>query len=1162
MHHSDFVHLHNHTQFSLLDGMLRLDQLFKRAAEYKMPAVAMTDHGNMFGAVDFYKKALKAGLKPILGCEVYIAPGSRFERKSTRGISDAAYHLILLIKNDKGYKNLAKLVTAGFLEGFYYRPRIDKEILRQHSEGLIALSACLKGEVSQHILRGNMDAAMTTASEFREIMDEDSYYIEIMDHGMDDQKEVNKGLLELSKKLELPLVATNDAHYLEQKHARAQEILLCLQTGKTLNDAKRMQFSTDQFYFKPPDEMKAIFQEHPEAIQNTIRIAEKCNFDMEINKQFHLPHYQVPSDSTLDSFLDNLAHRGLEKRFKKMKESGEEISPETEEFYKKRLETELKIIKEMNFSGYFLIVWDFIDYAFRHDIPVGPGRGSAAGSLVAYTLRITNIDPLKYNLLFERFLNPERVSMPDIDIDFCMDKREQVIKYVNEKYGRENVCQIITFGSMNAKGVIRDVGRVLDMPYGDVDRIAKLVPNRLNIKLAEAISEEPKLQELSKKDAQVSSLLDFSLALEGLSRHCSTHAAGVVISPKPLVEYLPLYKGGKDEIVTQFTMGCIDDLGLLKMDFLGLRTLTVIDKAVRLIRDNGKGENFDANEISLEDSKTYELLSDARTLGVFQLESGGMRDLVKKIKPNCFEDIIALLALYRPGPLNSGMVDDFIQVKHGKKEQKFEVPELKEILKHTNGVILYQEQVMRIAVILAGFSMGMADLLRRAMGKKKAEEMADMRVKFVEGAKKNKIPEKKATRIFELMEHFAGYGFNKSHSAAYALISYQTAYLKAHYPLEFMASLISSDMDNTDKVIQYINECREMGISILPPDLNKGVKDFTVTGNSICFGLAAIKNVGSNAIESICSFRDKEGEFESLRHFCESVDSRTVNKRVIESLIKCGAFDTINMKRAELMADLPTAMELGQQTQKDRSLGQMGLFGSEEIAASGPSSTNGREVPPWTERERLANEKETLGFYITGHPLESHLKELKQFSDYTSQNVFEAVKDETIHIGGIVGKVKVIVVKQGKQKGRKMANIMLEDMEGQVEVTVFASTYEEAAPYLEGMEPILITGNLDRENDPPKILAQKVVPLTEAKKGWEGNITVRLHTAGLDREALVNLKKILLKHKGGKECLLNFYLPDNRKIAMRTDHRIRITPSEELVSEIEELVGEHSVYFG
>ncbi len=1127
-----------------------------------MPAIAMTDHGNMFGAVDFFLQAKEHGIKPIIGCEVYVAPKSRSEKTTIAGLPDASYHLILLARNEAGYKNLSKLITKPFFEGFYYKPRIDKELLSQYSEGLIALSSCLKGELSRLLAVGKMEEAINTASFYKGTMGEGNYYLEIQDQGIEGQREITKEIIKIGKKLSIPLVATNDCHYLEQKDARAQEILLCIQTGKTLLDEKRMKFTGDQFYFKSPDEMKTLFKEIPQAISNTIKIAEHCNLDMHFDK-IHLPHYDVPHDSTLDSLLGELARHGMEKRLQKNQllliadAKNQKKDRDIMSTYKERLDEELKTIKKMNFSGYFLIVWDFIDYSKRNNIPVGPGRGSAAGSLVAYCLGITDIDPLKYGLLFERFLNPERVSMPDIDIDFCMNKRSQVIDYVTKKYGKDNVSQLITFGSMSAKAVVRDVGRVFNMPYGEVDKIAKLIPNRINIKLKEAIEEEPKLKELQTKNEQVKDMLDIALTLEGLPRHASTHAAGVVISPKPLTEFLPLYKGTNDEVVTQFAMGNIEKLGLLKMDFLGLKTLTVIDMTLKKIKKI-EGKEIGLDFIPLDDAETFKKLSEAKTLGVFQLESRGMRDLLRKMKPNSFEDIIALLALFRPGPLNSGMVDDYIKRKHGTIPEKYDLPQLKNILHETHGVILYQEQVMKLASELAGFSLGGADLLRRAMGKKKPEVMMELRGKFVSGALHNKIPKEKAGKMFDLMEHFAGYGFNKSHSAAYAMIAYQTAYLKSHYPVEFLASLLTCDMDNTDKVILYINECREMGIQVLPPDVNESHKDFTVVKNSIRFGLAAVKNVGQSAIEAILKAREKQERFSSLHEFCQKVDQRTVNKRVIESLVKCGAFDSTGAKRWELMSDLPGAMESAQRIQKDREYGQKGLFGFDEIYESTHKSGNGKtNVNPWEENETLAYEKETLGFYITGHPLANQKRQLDRFTNCNSQNISEMNNGRQINIGGIIIKVRTQMTK----KGKIMAYITLEDLAGFVEIIVFPDIYKATEPVLKTDNSILVKGHIDTSTETIKIIAKDIMLLSEAAENWTGKIHVNIQTAGLEADFLEKIKSVLAAHRGKNDVLLHLIFPDGKSISMNTSSQLKVAPDDKLILEIEELLGKDSICF-
>jgi DNA polymerase III subunit alpha len=947
-------------------------------------------------------------------------------------------------------------------------------------------------------------------------------------------------------------VATNNCHYLEKKDFRAHEIMLCLQTGKTIHDPYRMQYPSDEYYFKSPEEMVELFKEVPEAIENTVKIAERCNLEMDFDK-LNFPDYPVPESYTLESYLEEKARSGLQERMDIMTERGVAFDKEA---YEDRLKVELGIIRDMGYPGYFLIVWDFIDHARSQSIPVGPGRGSAAGSVVAYALKITDIDPLKYNLLFERFLNPERVSMPDIDIDFCIEGREKVIDYVTEKYGGEqNVSQIITFGSMNAKGVLRDVGRVLDLTYGEVDKIAKLVPNRLNITLEEAFKEEPKFGELKKENEKVAELLEIALSLEGLPRHCSTHAAGVVISSKPLTQFLPLYKGGNDEVVTQFSMTNVEKLGLLKMDFLGLKTLTVIDNALRLIKQS-QDVDLDIAAIPLDDPDTFKLLCEGRTLGVFQLESSGMRDLLKKMKPDCFEDVIALLALYRPGPLESGMVDDYVKRKHGTMEEKYDLPELKDILKETHGVILYQEQVMNIASVLAGFSLGDADILRRAMGKKKAEEMAAQRQKFMDGCREKKRPEKKADKIFSLMEKFSGYGFNKSHSAAYAQVSYQTAYLKAHYPLEFFGALITSDMDNTDKVLRYIHDCRENKIKVQPPDVNFSTKDFSISEDKLVFGLGAIKNVGSAAIDSIIATRKEQGQFSSFRNFCESVDLRQTNKRVLESLIKSGACDSLGESRSGKMKNLQSTMEMAQANQRDRQLGQSSMFEVFEEQVDS-KATDQEEVEEWGEQERLKYEKESIGFYITGHPLDGYVKDLAWFTDANSATIGETGHARSVSLAGIPMKV----LPKTTRKGDKMAIVTLEDLHGSVEVILWPETFAASEALLQSEQPLLVKGKVDAEGSLPKVIAEEVHPLSEAKNRWKGKVHIHLRTPGLEKETLLEIKNVLAAHKGNNETLIHFNFPDDKTKTIRVEENLRIQPSDEVIRGIEAILGEEAIRF-
>jgi DNA polymerase-3 subunit alpha len=872
---ADFVHLHLHTQYSLLDGAIRIPDLIARAKEYKMSSVAMTDHGNLFGAMDFYSSVQAGGLKPIIGCEVYVAPGDRFE-KSSRSGEQKSYHLILLCENEKGYRNLCKLVTLGYFEGFYYKPRIDKSLLEKYNEGLICLSGCLSSELADLALAGHENKLVETASWFRDVFSQDRYYLELQENGLEEQRKFNRALLELSNKVDINLVATNDCHYLDQKDHRAHEILLCIQTGKQLEDTSRMSFDSDQFFFKSPERMVSDFRYSPEAIKNTRIIAERCSLLLEFGK-IHMPRFDLGTGETLRERFSKDAREGLQHRMRKELSSGGLTEKEAEK-YSERLEHEINLIQEMGFSGYFLIVADFINFARRNDIPVGPGRGSAAGSLAAYSLGITDIDPIKYKLLFERFLNPERKSMPDIDVDFCTDGREKVIEYVSNKYGKEKVAQIITFGRMQAKAVVRDVARVLGFPYSEADQIAKLIPDALKMTLERALKEEPRLKEMMERSDMVGDLINTAKSLEGLSRHASTHAAGIVISDSPLVERLPLYRGNNDETLTQFDMTWIEKIGLVKFDFLGLKTLSVIDRTLRLIQKT-KGSKLDLNSIPLDDQMTFERLSRGETLGVFQLESSGMRDVLTKFKPTVFEDLIAILALYRPGPLESGMVDDFINRKHGRIPIEYPLPELEPILKETYGVIVYQEQVMSIATALANYTLGEADLLRRAMGKKKLAEMAEQKNRFEKGALKNKIDPEKASYIFDLMEKFAGYGFNKSHSAAYAMVTYQTAYLKTHYPAEFMAAQLSLESGNSDKITVYLQECRDMGIQILPPQVNESFEDFHVSEGRIVFGLSAVKNVGENAVSSIIETREDTGPFCSLQDFTRRVEGRKVKKK-------------------------------------------------------------------------------------------------------------------------------------------------------------------------------------------------------------------------------------------------------------------------------------------
>lgn len=1146
MTHSDFVHLHLHTQYSLLDGACLLENLIQKIKDSKMPACAITDHGNMFGAIEFYDLAMKNGIKPIIGSEVYIAPDSRFE-KSSHGIQDASFHLILLAKNETGYRNLMKLVSIGFLEGFYYRPRIDKEVLAKHKEGLICTTACLKGEVPHLIYTKQLIQARKVVDEYKNIFGKDNFYLEIQDNLIPEQDVVNRELIKMAKDMDIGLVATNDVHYLEPEHARAHETLLCIQTQTTLDDPNRMRLSTDEFYFKSKAEMSRTFGDlAPEALKNTIAIAEKCNLELDF-KIAHLPNYKAPEGKTSAGYLRELVHDGLQKKY-----------PEGTDEIKKRVEHELKVIENFGYTSYFLIAWDFVHYAKESGIPVGPGRGSAAGSVVSYALGITSIDPLKYDLLFERFLNPERISLPDIDIDFCYERRGEVIDYVVKKYSKENVAQVITFGTMMARAVIRDTGRALGIAYSDVDKIAKLVPNDLNITLSHALEQEPELRNLYKSDPKIAQLIETSLVLEGLTRHASTHAAGVVISEEPLVNHVPLYKIQDGQITTGYPMTSLEKIGLLKMDLLGLRTLTVVSEAIKIIRRT-KGIDLDIEKLSLEDKKTYKLLSNAESIGVFQLESSGMRDLLKKLRPERFEDIIALLALFRPGPIGSGMLDDFMKRKHGEIKIRYDHHLLEPILEETYGVILFQEQAMRIASNLAGFSLAQADNLRRAMAKKTPEVMVQMREHFVNGCAKNNIDRKSASKIFDHIEFFAGYGFNKSHSAAYAMISYRTAYLKANFPVEFMTALLTSEKDNLDKITVYINEAVRMGIKVLPPDVNESFANFTVVGDSIRFGLWAVKNVGEGAIDSIINMRQKSGKFKSIYDFTEKVDSRLVNRKVLESLIKCGALDSLGLYRSQLSAMIDKALEVAGGIQKDRMKGQFSFFDKFEDEENFKKTFQEiPNIPEWPENQLLAHEKELLGFYITNHPLARFEKMLDVYSTCSTVDLRNRSDGEELILGGILSKVKFTTTRKTKEK---MAIVTLEDLEGTVEVLVFPITFQKAANLIKQDAIVFVKGRVSLREEEPKIIAGEVAALDTVRMKYTRSVIIDLLTAGLEAMTLDRLKKVLSRYPGRIPVYLNFTKPDGGRTLVSIARNFSVEPHEGMIRDIEKIFGRDVVNF-
>ncbi|MFC1674772.1 DNA polymerase III subunit alpha [Candidatus Omnitrophota bacterium] len=1140
MPHSEFVHLHLHTQFSLLDGACRIPELLTLAHNYKMDSLAITDHGSMFGAIDFYTAAQQKGIKPIIGCEVYIAPKSRLD-KSFKSADDASNHFIILARDESGYQNLMKLVSIGYLEGFYYRPRIDKVCLAQHAKGLIGLSACLKGEIPSLIRQKRFNDALKAADEFSQILGKDNFYLELQENLIPEQTIVNQGLVKVSKELNLPKVATNDVHYLKKEHARAHEALLCIQTQTTLDDPNRMRFQTDEFYFKSPQEMIQAFREIPEAIANTCKIADRCNLELDFDK-VHLPKYTPPDGQTKDGFLQELCSLGLKKRPIQVTQS-----------VKDRLEHELKIIKDMGFTSYFLIVWDFIHYAKSNNIPVGPGRGSAAGSLVSYLLSITDIDPLKYDLLFERFLNPQRLGLPDIDIDFCYEKRQQVIDYVTDKYGRENVAQIITFGTMQARAVVRDVGRVMGMSYAEVDRIAKMIPPEFNITLREALEKEAELKNLYKNDPAVKQLIEYALSLEGLNRHASVHAAGVVIADKPLNEYMPLFKTNDGQITTGLSMTALEKIGLLKVDFLGLRTLTVIEHTLEIVKET-KADAINVLDIPLDDKLTYELLSSAQTHGVFQLESSGMRDLLKKLRPYCFEDLIALLALYRPGPIGSGMLDDFMQRRHNRVPIKYLHPKLEPILESTHGIMVYQEQIMKTASELAGFSLTQADILRRAMSKKIPEIMEQQRKNFVLGCEKNEIKGSVANRIFDLIEYFSGYGFNKSHSAAYALTSYRTAYLKANFPIEFMTALLNSEFNNTDKIVEYIAEAGRMGINVLTPNINESNAHFRVIDpGTIRFGLMAVKNVGRGAIESIVQAR-QEGSFSSLEDLCKRIDSRLTNKKVLESLIKCGAMDSFDMSRAQMVANLGKVIEYASKIQKEKSRGQLSFF-DQDLQQNGfkGASLELTHVKEWPEPQLLAFEKDMLGFYVSGHPLARYAQQLRRFTSASIADLGQLTDGQDIKVVGLISKIKYTTT---RAKQEKMAILKIEDLRGVVELLVFPVSFQKVHRYIQPNTVVMVRGRLSLREDAPKIVVNDLFPIDEIYRLITG---VNINLSGIRENLFESLKELISASPGKIPIFLQLDTPAKSRVQLVVGEGLYVQPSEKLMQDIESLIGEEKL---
>ncbi|MDZ7859713.1 MAG: DNA polymerase III subunit alpha [Candidatus Krumholzibacteriota bacterium] len=1138
MSNAGFIHLHNHSEYSLLDGAIRIRDLVKRASDMGMTAVGLTDHGNMYGAVPFYREALRVGIKPIVGMETYLARDGIDKRgKDAQKKND---HLVLLVKNNTGYKNLLKLSSIAYTKGFYYKPRIDLDILETYSEGLIGLSGCIQGSIAKLLYAGKKDEAVIFARRLESIFHEGDFFIEIQNHGIERELLLIPKLTDLARDLKLPLVATNDCHYCGAEEHEAHDVLLCLQTGKDLDDENRVLRSNPETYLKSPEQMEALFTDHKEALRNTLNIAERCNLKLK-DKKTQLPKSPIPSQfASPDEYLEHLVMEGAG-----------EVLGEINDDVIERIKYELEIIREMGFSSYFLIVWDIVKFAKEAGIAVGPGRGSAAGSLVCYILGITSINPLENELIFERFLNPERVSMPDIDIDFCDNRRQEVIDHVVSTYGKENVCQIITFGRMAARAVIRDVGRVLRVPYGEVDKLAKMIPAQPGVNLSDAIKDVPELKNLYNNDKSIKKLLDLSLSLEGLARHASTHAAGLVITPTPLVNHVPLYRSSKGEITTQYEMKILDSIGLLKIDILGLKTLSHIQNVLILIEKH-EGLKLSIEDIPIEDPETFKFLGEGKTVAVFQLESEGMRELLKKIQPTNFGDVTAINALYRPGPLGSNMVTDFIKCKHGKKKITYEHPMLEPILKDTYGVILYQEQVMRVASDLAGFSMGQADILRRAMGKKKKSIMSQQKELFVKGAVERGINEKIADRIFELMAHFAGYGFNKSHSAAYAMVSMQTAYLKVHYPAAFMAAAMTNDMGNTDRLMILLEECHNLEIVLRGPDVNSSGKEFDLSNGEITYGLVAIKNMGVPAAEAIVDAR-KDGPFVDLYDLCERVNLRSINRRALESMIRSGATDSLPGTRSQKMATLDTILAHAQKRQSERDRGQtfLGFFENPSMS----DMIELEDVPPWDESERLKNEKESLGFYFSGHPLDSYKGVLSHIVNTESCALSEKKSKKNVVIAGLITSVRVILDRRGKS----MAFVGMEDFLGSFEVIVFSSCYQSCREELREENLVVIKGKISsKDRGESKVIADKIFSIDSALNYLSGKVCLSLRSELFNEKELLSLKQTVSRFPGKKELFFKWCKNGDNKFSVRS-RSYSVSPSLEFVRSLEKITGVENV---
>lgn len=1145
---ASFVHLHNHTHYSLLDGASRIGDLATTAKAYDMPAIAMTDHGNMFGAVEFYKTVKDAGLQPIIGCELYLAPGSRKEKRPIRGgaRADQTTHFVVLAKNTTGYKNLMKLTSAGYLEGFYYKPRIDMELLEKHNEGLIALSACAKGPIANLVVDGQIEQARAKCRELHDIFGK-NFYLEIQDHGLDFDKPINNAMIDFSREQDIPIVATNDAHYINRGDAPAQDVLVCIQTGKELNDPKRLKLATDSLYFKTADEMDQLFGHVSGALQNTLAISDLIDFELEMGT-FKFPHFPLPEGyDDPNVYLRKLSLEGMKTKY-------QTVTPELTS----RLEYELGIINQMGYPSYFLIVADIARFAAEQGIPLMT-RGSALGCMVAYVLGITNIDPISYGLLFERFLNPERVSMPDIDIDLADRERDRVINYVVEKYGKSNVAQIITFGTMGAKAAIRDVGRVLGMSYGDVDRVAKLVPTELKITLDRAIDQVPELQQMSENGTAESQLIQYAKTLEGLARHASVHAAGLVITPGELTDFVPLYKpSNKDTIVTQYSGEVMEDIGLIKMDFLGLQNLSVIQDTVETIKGL-TGDEIVLDEIALDDQETMDLFRRGETTGIFQFHSGWLHDFLRRLQPDSIDDLIAMNALCRPGPLNGGVVDDYIDRKHGRKAVTYHHVVMEEALRETYGLIVYQEQAMQIARDMAGYTLGRADFLRKAMSKKQPEVMAEERRSFIEGALKKGVERSVAEEVFSLIEYFGGYAFNKSHSAGYAVLAFQEAFLKVHYPVAFMAALLSNSMSNTEEIVVLINECRKMGIDVLPPDVNASNNTFIVEGNSIRFGLCAIKNVGQGAVESIVRARESGGFSKDIFSFCDHIDLRLVNKRVLESLIQAGACDGLEGHRAQLIEVLDIAIEGAQARQSDREKGQTSLF---ELSETGEGIGLDQHKPvlplisEWPISQELGMEKELLGFYVTGHPLREFEEDLQAFTTCEIRRL-EQVKETKngVVVGGIVTEVKSIVDRNGKS----MAFVMLEDFSGMGEVLVFSEQFALHRNLLTLDSLVLINGQISKKEEDHKIIVSEIIPLVDSRDKLARSIVITVENDQVTNENISLLKDIMAQFPGNCEIVIRVSIPEHGEIGVKTGNNFRVRPTDELLGALRSTIGVNRV---